>query len=130
MAKYITKQRKLLLEYLEQHPDELLSAHQIADDLAYEKISVSAIYRNFADLEAEGKVRRTSQHGNRKVLFQYTDSEYCKENLHLSCQRCGKTYHLNPELADVITRGLASTEKFEINIATTVIYGICSSCSK
>lgn len=130
MAKYITKQRKLLLAYLEQHPDELLSAHQIAEDLVDEKISVSAIYRNFADLETEGKVRRASQNGKRKVFFQYTAAEHCKENLHLSCQRCGKSYHLNPKLADVITQGLASTEKFEINIANTVIYGICSSCSK
>ena len=130
MSKYMTKQRKLLLAYLEQHPDELLSAHQIAEDLADEKISVSAIYRNFADLEGEGKVRRTSQHGKRKVYFQYTDSEHCKENLHLSCQRCGKSYHLDPKLADFITQALANTEDFEMSIANTVIYGTCSSCSK
>ncbi len=130
MAKYVTKQRQLLLAYLEQHPDELLSAHQIADALAEEKISVSAIYRNFAELEAEGKVRRTSRHGERNLYFQYTDAEHCRENLHLSCQRCGKTYHLNPKLADVIAQGLANTEEFEINMANTVIYGICSACAK
>ena len=130
MAKYATRQRKLLLAYLEQHPDELLSARQIADDLADEMISVSAIYRNFAELEADGMIRRTSQHGKRNMYFQYIAAEHCRENLHLSCQRCGKSYHLNPDLAAVITRGLASTEAFEINIANTVIYGICSSCSK
>lgn len=130
MSKYMTKQRKLLLEYLERHPDELLSVHQIAEDLTDEKISVSAIYRNFADLEAEGKVRRASRNGKRKVYFQYTAAEHCKENLHLSCQKCGKSYHLNPKLADVITQGLATTEEFKISIANTVIYGICSSCSK
>lgn len=130
MSKYMTKQRKLLLEYLERHPDELLSAHQIAEDLTDEKISVSAIYRNFADLEAEGKVRRASRNGKRKVYFQYTAAKHCKENLHLSCQKCGKSYHLNSKLADVITQGLATTEEFKISIANTVIYGICSSCSK
>lgn len=130
MAKYRTKQRKLLAEYLEQHPDELLSAHRIADELADEKISVSAIYRNFAELESEGKVRRTSQNGKRKVYFQYIGAERCKENLHLNCQRCGRSYHLNPAFADVITQGLANTEKFNISIANTVIYGVCGSCSK
>lgn len=130
MVKYMTRQRILLLEYLEQHPDELLSVHQIADDLKEEKISVSAIYRNFADLEAEGKVRRTSQHGKRKLYFQYTASEHCRKNLHLRCQRCGKTYHLSSELAEEITQSLANTEKFEISIANTVIYGICNLCSK
>lgn len=130
VAKYMTRQRKLLLEYLERHPDKLLSANQIADELADEKISVSAIYRNFADLESEGKVRRTSQNGKRKVYFQYVGAEHCKKNLYLNCQRCGKSYHLNAALTEVIIKGLANTENFEINKANTVIYGICSSCSK
>lgn len=130
MAKYMTSQRRILLEYLEQHPDESLSAHQICEELADEKISISAIYRNFAALETEGKVRRTSQNGKRNLYFQYTAAAHCRENLHLNCQRCGKSYHLNTELADAITQGLASTENFEINIANTVIYGICGTCAK
>ena len=34
MQSYSTRQRKVLLTYLSQHPDELLSARQIADALA------------------------------------------------------------------------------------------------
>ncbi len=130
VAKYMTRQRMLLLAYLEQHPDVLLSANQIAAALAAEKISVSAIYRNLSDLEAEGKVRRTSQNRKREVYFQYIDAKHCKDSLHLNCQRCGRSYHLSTELAEVIIKGLASSEDFQINKANTVIYGICSSCSK
>lgn len=53
MSSYSTRQRKALLAYLSRHPDELLSARQIADALADEKISLSAVYRNLAQLEAE-----------------------------------------------------------------------------
>lgn len=43
MSSYSTQQRKALLAYLSRHPDELLSARQIADALADEK-SASAPY--------------------------------------------------------------------------------------
>lgn len=55
MPKYSTQQRKALLHYLSEHPDEHLSTRQIAQALAAEKISLSAVYRNLAALEAEGK---------------------------------------------------------------------------
>ena len=44
MSSYSTRQRKALLAYLSRHPDELLSARQIADALADEKKSASAPY--------------------------------------------------------------------------------------
>lgn len=128
--KYQTKQRKKLLEYLEQHTDISLSAEQIYNDLADDGISISAIYRNLADLENEGKLRKLSQTGERNTCYQYIAAENCRECLHLSCKKCGKTYHLNEQLASTLTKGLASTENFEIDTANTVIFGICKKCEK
>ena len=91
MPKYMTKQRKTLLSYLSGHADEKLSARQIEADLKQEGISISAVYRNLSELEKEGKVRRVNQSGSREVFYQYTDSAHCKECLHLSCEKCGKT---------------------------------------
>ncbi len=130
MRKYQTKQRKKLLEYLEQHTDISLSAEQIYNDLADDGISISAIYRNLADLENEGKLRKLSQTGERNTHYQYIATEKCRECLHLSCKKCGKTYHLNEQLASTLTKGLVSTENFEIDIANTVIFGICEKCEK
>ena len=62
MPSYSTRQRKVLLAYLSQHPDELLSARQIADALADEKISLSAVYRNLAQLEAEEALQQQERH--------------------------------------------------------------------
>ena len=53
MSGYNTKQRRALLTFLGEHPDELLSARQMADALAEKQISLSAVYRNLAQLEAE-----------------------------------------------------------------------------
>ena len=54
MSKYMTKQRKALLNYLSAHADEKLSAKQIEENLSGEGISISAVYRNLSDLEKEG----------------------------------------------------------------------------
>lgn len=89
MHSYSTRQRKVLLSYLSQHPDELLSARQIEDALADKKISLSAVYRNLAQLETEEKVRRSSKSGTREVYYQYLDAESCKGALHMSCIKCG-----------------------------------------
>ena len=53
LPRYSTRQRKLLLDYLSAHPHQLLSAGEIARDLREREVSLSAVYRNLAQLEAE-----------------------------------------------------------------------------
>ena len=53
MAKYSTRQRDILLSYLEAHADEQMSIQKIASDLEEQKVSSSAVYRNLFDLEKE-----------------------------------------------------------------------------
>lgn len=64
MPRYSTKQREALLAFLNAHGHELLSASQIADGLRAQQVSISAVYRNLADLEREGKVRKHTQNGS------------------------------------------------------------------
>ena len=92
MAKYITKQRRLLLDFLAKHTDETLSAGQIAEALSGKEISTSAIYRNLAALEQEGKLKRSVKPGSQEAYYRYTDDEDCRGHLHLSCLRCGKMF--------------------------------------
>ena len=117
MSSYSTQQRKALLAYLSRHPDELLSARQIADALADEKISLSAVYRNLAQLEAEEKVRRSSKSGTREVYFQYLDAESCKGALHMSCVKCGRTFHMASGNAALFAKHLAQSEQFTLDAA-------------
>ena len=130
MQSYSTRQRKVLLAYLSRHPDELLSVRQIADALADEKISLSAVYRNLAQLEAEEKVRRSSKSGTREVYYQYLDAESCKGALHMSCIKCGKTFHMADDNAVLLVKHLAQSEQFALDTADTILYGICSDCKE
>ena len=128
MSSYSTQQRKALLAYLSRHPDELLSARQIADALADEKISLSAVYRNLAQLEAEEKVRRSSKSGSHEAFYQYLDAKGCKGALHMSCVKCGKTFHMADSNAALFAKHLAQSEQFTLDAADTVLYGTCADC--
>lgn len=128
MSSYHTRQRKVLLAYLGEHADELLSVRQIAHALVDEKISLSAVYRNLAQLEAEEKVRRNSKRGTREGYYQYLDAENCKGSLHMSCIKCGKTFHMADGNAVLLAKHLAQSEQFMLDIADTILYGTCSDC--
>ena len=130
MPKYMTKQRKALLNYLSMHADERLSAKQLEDALKSEGISISAVYRNLSELEREGKVRRVNNSGSREVFYQYTDGAHCKDCLHLSCEKCGKTYHMNSAVAQTLIENLVQSDEFTIDKANTVLYGVCGDCRK
>ena len=130
MQSYHTHQRTVLLDFLSQHPDEQFSARQIAQALTSEQISISAVYRNLAVQEKAGKVRRVSKTGSREVFYQFTDAVPCREALHLSCKKCGKTYHMNTAGAERLIQSVAQVENFQIDKAETVLYGICAACQK
>ena len=106
MSKYSTQQRKALLHYLSEHPDEHLSTRQIAQALAAEKISLSAVYRNLAALEAEGKVRRCARPGTREVFY------------------------LSEQTAARLTAQLDEREGFSLDCGETVLFGVCRNCRK
>ena len=128
MANYSTKQRKLLLQYLHRHADEQLTVRQIGAALSDQEISTSAVYRNLSALEQAGQVRRLSKSGAREVFYQYAGAEHCKDCLHLSCKKCGRTIHMNADEAERLIRSVAVCDGFTIDKTDTVLYGVCGDC--
>ena len=129
MKKYDTRQRDLLLAFLGRHPDQLLTVRQIAQELD-PQISLSAVYRNLAQLEAEGLVRRWAQPGGREACFRFTGAPECRSRLHLSCTRCGRTFHMDAAHAARLTSAMAELDGFDLDIARTVLYGVCQDCHR
>ena len=107
-----------------------LSAGQIADALSGKEISTSAIYRNLAALEQEGRLKRSARPGTQEAYYRFTDDKECQGHLHLSCLRCGKTVHVEEAETDALTHQLAKSEGFALDREDTVLYGICADCQK
>lgn len=128
MPKYVTKQRTQLLDFFEHNHDCLHTAREIAEQMADDNISVSAIYRNLADLEAEGKLRKATRPGVRDVYYQYIDADACRNQLHLSCEKCGKTFHASEAVSSELLNILSKCDSFAVDKSTTVLYGLCKDC--
>ncbi|MBR0302635.1 MAG: transcriptional repressor [Clostridia bacterium] len=125
---YNTKQRKRLIETLEQHRDETLSAEQITDLVGKDSISVSAVYRNLSSLESQGLVKRIVTNGSNKVYYRYTGSEGCRSHLHLECSKCGKTIHLDKPATNNLIDTVLHDSDFKVDSSSTVLYGVCGEC--
>jgi len=128
LPKYATKQRRILLDYLEKHTDEPLPVHEIIAALERESISKSSVYRNLAELENEGTVRRKYSGAGRELLYQYVGSTACKGSIHLNCKTCGRTFHMTSDGAELLLRAVAKTEGFTVDKGTTILYGVCEDC--
>lgn len=128
MVKYLTKQRRQLIRYLEQHTDELLTAQDISQ--ALNGISVSAVYRNLSAMEEDGLLKRSIRENSREAFYQYIAAPGCKDSLYLSCRICGKSIHLgDPETQQLLDSTLKTTG-FQIDKSETILYGICADCQQ
>ena len=130
MPKYNTKQRTLLMDYLAARPDEEFTAGEIASALEPQGISKSAVYRNLADLEKEGLLKRRAMSGSRESHYRYLGNGHCAEALHLSCKVCGKTIHMSNQETEFFVRTIAANDRFLLDRHETVLYGTCRKCRK
>lgn len=133
MAHYMTRQRRALIEYLKSNPDRQLTARQIADALeesGSSRISQSAVYRNLQLLKNEGIISLVTQDSARESVYQYVDSDECRECIHLTCIRCGQIQHLKTSAADELVKNASDNDGFEVDRQKTIIYGVCKACCK
>lgn len=128
MAKYKTEQRKLMQEFFADHPHEMFSAKHIFEVLGEGTISISAVYRNLSELESYGLVRRCTKSGSREAFYQYTGIEDCREHIHLTCKKCGKTIHMALDDTDELVRNASKYKNFAVDRTATVLLGICGAC--
>lgn len=126
MPTYKTQTRKMLLDYLQSHADETLSASIISKALP--EISVSAVYRNLAALEKEGLLAAVREAGGRERYYRFTAAEQCRRHLHLSCKKCGRTFHLGEAQTEALVESIAALDNFAVDRSSTVLYGICENC--
>ena len=128
-AMYMTRQRRDLLSFFSAHPDENFSASDIAEELnrtAKFPISISAVYRNILLLEKEGYLVRSAGDKPRESKYRY----FCANQLHLICEKCGNTRHLDKAAADSLIRSAGEEDGFSIDVSKTTICGLCQNCKE
>ena len=129
MAVYMTEQRRALTRFFEKRRDQSFTAKQIFEQLEDTGVSLSAVYRNLNALEKEGKLVRVGSDRYGETSYRYTACEQCRKKIHLSCRKCGKTYHLEPSAARELVDTVALSNGFMVDENETVLYGLCLSCA-
>ncbi len=129
MSKYQTEQRKKLVTLFENSPHQTLSAQDIAVALNDQSISISAIYRNLAEMVEDGLLCKVSEKNRSGSLYQYMDPNHCAGIVHFKCDSCNATYHLDRNISQMIMGIAQDSFSFEINGTAAFLYGKCSKCS-
>ena len=57
-------------------------------------------------------MRRSAKSGSHEAFYQYLDAKGCKGALHMSCVKCGKTFHMADSNAALFAKHLAQNEQF------------------
>ena len=131
-SKYKTKQRDILLKYL-QKSNGHITAGDVCEYFKEQGSSIgqSTVYRQLESLVDEGIINKYIIDGTSPACFEYI-GEACHEDpgvcFHCKCEKCGKLIHLHCDELEEIQHHLNEEHHFKINPMRTVFYGVCEDC--
>lgn len=131
--KYKTKQREILLAYLETVPGVHITAGDVCDYFQEQgqPIGQATVYRQLESLVDEGILNKYIIDANSPACFEYmkeSDHGGAKVCFHCKCSKCGKLIHLHCEELEEIQAHLLKEHGFTLDQKRTVFYGICENC--
>lgn len=135
MAEYETQQRRVLLNFLKEHPDRGFSIEELYDALVSccppEQLpGKSTLYRLIPKLVSEGLVKRFAGERGRRFQYQLVVCEECQAHLHLKCTACGSLFHMNHAVSEQIIDEVLEQSAFSLDQKETVLFGTCKNCRK
>lgn len=129
---YNTKQKRSILQLLEDNNDRQFSCEEITEALKNNGTPVgkTTVYRYLDILEKNGQVRKYTDTVSKISLYQYIDKKLnCQEHMHLKCVCCGGLVHLGCEFMSEVGKHILEHHKFRVDNSKTVILGVCENCS-
>ncbi len=131
--KYKTKQRSILLEYLETVPGIHFTAGDVCSYFKEhgDPIGQATIYRQLESLVDEGIINKYIIDANSPACFEYVGSDAHAEAeacFHCKCEKCGRLIHLHCDELKSIQAHLYDKHHFRLNPMRTVFYGLCEKC--
>lgn len=132
-SKYKTKQRYILLAYLESIAGLHFTAGDVCEYFKEEGASIgqSTIYRHLENLVDEGLIKKYIIDSNSPACFEYVGHDSPEDeniNFHCKCEKCGKLIHLNCNELEELQVHLHEKHQFKMNPIRTVLYGLCQEC--
>lgn len=132
-GKYTTVSHTMILKYLMENHDKLVTVNDIDAFLRKEgvEVNITTIYRFLNKLSDGGEVMKYVASKGDMSSFQYVDnnSHHCHEHLHLHCTKCGRIIHLECDFMNEISHHIMAHHGFALQCESSVLYGICRECN-
>lgn len=132
-SEYKTRQKELIMEFLQSSGDVHITIDQVADYLRGQGNSVgrTTIYRYLEKLASQGTLRKYFIEEGMGACYQYVaDSSRCAQHFHLKCTRCGRLFHVECEELEALDGHLLEHHGFQVDHTKTVLYGLCEECRR
>ena len=128
---YHTKNKDLIMDYLDLHKEERISASSIYEAIKEKNASINlaTVYRNLDKLHNEGILRKFKTAEADCSYYQYVHQN-CRYHLHLQCTHCGKIIHLECDFMDTIMNHLLKDHGFALDCENSTLSGLCEECRK
>ena len=132
-AKYKTKQRDILLKYLEDRRGVHITAGDVCEYFKEQGSSIgqSTVYRQLESLVDEGLISKYTIDGSSPACFEFAGAHVhngTESCFHCKCEKCGKLIHLQCGELESIGGHLYESHHFRLNPMRTVFYGLCEDC--
>ncbi len=128
---YQTKQRVMILEYFESHPQDHLTAESI---LAHFEdtgapMSKATVYRTLEHLVDEGFIVQYFIDPTKRSCYTLAHGEE-EPFYHAVCTTCEKVYHVPCHELTSMMEHMENHHRFKVDPERLVLYGTCSQCTK
>ena len=125
---YNTLQKTNVLDLFKLNSNKQYSADEVFDIIGSEGCGKSTVYRLLTRMCDEGILRKYTQEGSKKSVYQYS-STHCVHHIHLRCIKCGTVIHLDDVFTQDIQNKIFKSKKFIIDESIAVLPGECLACS-
>lgn len=125
---YLTEQKRILIDFLEENQNKQFTIKQIAESLDSFSIGKSTVYRLINNLCNDGLVLRISKDNSPTQVYQFLGDCKRHSHLHLKCMDCGTLIHLENSLSEQLNSDIFKKCEFELDSNKTMIVGRCKNC--
>lgn len=133
MKDYKSQYRSWILNFFENHQNEIVSAADLLGEMRTAGFAVNqtTVYRNLDRLESTGVIRGHRLTGREEKYYQYLAAGHdCPHHLHLYCRKCGRVIHLDCAFMREIVEHLMQDHGFRLDCGDSVLVGLCADCRR
>ena len=132
-SKYKTRQRDILLQYLEKERGVHITAGDVCGYFRDQGIPIgqSTVYRQLESLVDEGVINKYIIDANSPACFEYMGEHAAASPdtcFHCRCEKCGRLIHLRCDEITELQEHLFAEHSFRMDPVRTVFYGLCEQC--